>query len=167
MASISGRLSWKLFRGCTNTFKMSMAAQQVTAGSSRKEQQGLVLPNLRYLCGNESVQTLQLCRETQMQFMCPTLNIWGMLEPPPGYLPADPHPMLQQVHQEQRDSFDLVTVRAQCLSHFQWDTMFIQTLFYQLLFVNIAKGCLCLPQADRAAHGSLNFTHHSADICPL
>lgn len=90
-----------------------------------------------------------------------------MLEAPPGCLSGDHHPVQQQVHQEQRKSFDLVSVRAQCLFHSQWDTIFIQTLFYLLLFVNIAEGCLFLPPADRAAHGSLNFTHHSPDICPL
>ncbi|TRZ16077.1 hypothetical protein HGM15179_011034 [Zosterops borbonicus] len=42
-----------------------------------------------------------------MHFMCPTLNIWDMLEPPPGSLSGDHHPVLQQLHQEQRKSFDL------------------------------------------------------------
>lgn len=127
----------------------------------------IVPPNLRYLCRSKSIQTQQVWREKQMQFMCPTLNIWDVLELPPGYLSGGQHPMLQQADQQQRKSFDLVSVRTQCLFHFQWDTIFIQTLFYQLLFANIAKGCLCLPPADRASHGSLNFIHHSAGICPL
>lgn len=159
-------MGWKLFRGCTNTFKMSMAAQQVTAGAAGRTSKGL--PHLTSgTCVERSLYKLQLWRDKQMQFLCPALNIWDMLEPPPGYLSGGHHPMLQQVHQEQRKSFGLVCVRAQCLLHFQWDTTFIQTLFYQLLFVNIAKGCPCLSPADRAAHGSLNFTHHSAGICPL